>query len=210
VRTSAHKARLRQSETTVAGFERDGSLKPFALRAHPLMFGVVLFLSSELMFFAGLFAAYFDLRSGTAVWPPGDVHLNITESGISTLLLALSSGSALLMTRALSRNRVKLARTFLGAAIVLGIAFLAIAMHGWSTNAFLVGTHAYGSVFYAMTGFHALHVAAGILLLGALFFGVSSPAFRSNHRAGAEAISYYWHFVFIVWLGIWGTIYLIR
>lgn len=201
---------MSRSEATVKRFERDGSLRPFALRAHPLVFGVVLFLASELMFFAGLFAAYFDLRSGTAVWPPGDVQLNLAESGIGTVLLALSSGTALLMTRALSRNRVKLARAFLGAGIVLGIAFLAIAMHGWSKNTFHVGTHAYGSIFYAMTGFHALHVAVGILLLGGLFFGVSSPAFRSNHRAGAEAISYYWHFVFIVWLGIWGTIYLIR
>jgi len=186
------------------------SLRPLALRAHPLVFGVVLFLASELMFFAGLFAAYFDLRSQTTIWPPPDVHLDVIGSSLGTLLLAISSATILMVTRALNRNRVKLARAWLGASIVLAIAFLANALRGWSRNTFRIDTHAYGSLFYAMTGFHALHVAVGILLLCALFFGLRTSALQSNRRAGAEAITYYWHFVFIVWVGIWGAIYLIR
>ncbi|MEO9170412.1 MAG: cytochrome c oxidase subunit 3 [Candidatus Baltobacteraceae bacterium] len=197
-------------ETSVERFERDGSLRPLALRAHPLVFGVVLFLASELMFFAGLFAAYYDLRSQTAHWPPPNVHLNLLESGAGTLLLALSSGAMLLAARALGKNALRTARAWTGGAVVLGILFLAIAMHGWTTNTFGVSSSAYGSVFYTMTGFHALHVLVGIALLSALFFGLRSNALRANHRAGAEAIMYYWHFVFIVWVGIWGTIYLIR
>ncbi|MEO6912722.1 MAG: cytochrome c oxidase subunit 3 [Candidatus Baltobacteraceae bacterium] len=201
---------MSHSETTVEHFEHDGSLRPMALRAHPLVFGVVLFLASELMFFAGLFAAYYDLRSQTAQWPPSGVHLDVLESGIGTLLLALSSGAMLLVTRALNKNKSRVARGWIGAAILLGVAFLAIAMHGWSKNTFGVNSHAYGSVFYTMTGFHALHVLVGVILLCALFFGLRSNALRGNNRAGAEAIMYYWHFVFIVWLGIWGTIYLVR
>lgn len=201
---------MSHSETTVEHFDRDGSLRPLALRAHPLVFGVVLFLASELMFFAGLFAAYYDLRSQTPHWPPSGVHLNLLESGIGTLVLALSSGAMLLVTRALRRNDARRARAWTGLAIVLGILFLAVAMHGWSKNTFGVASHAYGSIFYTMTGFHALHVLVGIILLGALFFGLRSNALRTNNRAGAEAIMYYWHFVFIVWLGLWGTIYLIR
>ncbi len=162
------------------------------------------------MFFAGLFAAYYDLRSQTAHWPPADVHLNVLESGIGTLLLALSSGAMLLVTRAFGRNNARQAQAWIGVAIVLGILFLAIAMHGWSQNTFGVASHAYGSVFYTMTGFHALHVLVGIILLCALFFGLRSNALRASNRAGAEAIMYYWHFVFIVWLGLWGTIYLIK
>ena len=201
---------LGDSEATVAPLDRGGALRPLALRAHPLVFGVVLFLASELMFFAGLFAAYFDLRSQTLVWPPTNVHLNVIESGIGTLLLGYSSGAMLLFTRALARDNVSVARLWLSTSIMAGIAFLAIAMHGWSSNTFGVASDAYGSVFYTMTGFHALHVAVGILLLCALFFGLRNPALSANHRAGAEAISYYWHFVFIVWVAIWGTIYLIR
>lgn len=201
---------MSDSEASADRWEPGRSLRPLAVRAHPLVFGVVLFLASELMFFAGLFAAYFDLRSQTAVWPPADVHLNVLESGIGTLILAYSSVGMLLFTRALSRDRTRAARAWLGSSIVAGIAFLVIAMHGWSENTFWVSSHAYGSVFYTMTGFHALHVAAGIVLLCALFFGFRSKALSANNRSGAEAISYYWHFVFIVWVGIWGTIYLIR
>ena len=184
--------------------------RPLSFRAHPLIFGVVLFLASESMFFAGLFAAYFDLRERTQAWPPPGVQLNVVESSIGTLLLAASSGMMLLMSRALDRGRVGAARSCLGAAIVLGIVFLAIAIHGWAHATFAIDSHAYGSLFYAMTGFHALHVTAGILLLAALLLGLRAPAFTADHRAGAEAVAYYWHFVFVVWLGIWATIYLIR
>ncbi len=201
---------MTHSETTVEHFERDGSLRPLALRAHPLVFGVVIFLASELMFFAGLFAAYYDLRSQTPQWPPPDVHLNLLESGIGTLALALSSGAMLLVTRALNRNDDRQARIWVATAIALGMLFLALAMHGWSQNTFGVSSSAYGSIYYTMTGFHALHVLVGIILLSGLFVGLRSNALRGNHRAGAEAIMYYWHFVFIVWLGIWGTIYLVR
>ena len=201
---------LSDSEAAVDRLDHGGSLRPLAIRAHPLVFGVVLFLASELMFFAGLFAAYFDLRSQTAVWPPADVNLNVLESGIGTLFLAYSSVGMLMFARSLSRGRTRTARAWLGSSIVAGIVFLTIAMHGWSKNTFGVASHAYGSVFYTMTGFHALHVAAGIVLLCALFLGFRSQALSANNRSGAEAISYYWHFVFIVWVGIWGTIYLIR
>ena len=162
------------------------------------------------MFFGGLFAAYFDLRALANVWPPAGVHLDVVQSSAGTLLLAISSGAMFGMNGALDRRSVGAARAWLGAAMTCGVLFLAIAVHGWSTDSFTIASNAYGSLFYAMTGFHALHVAAGIGLLGALFAGIRTPAFTADRRAGAEAVAYYWHFVFIVWLGIWGTIYLIR
>jgi cytochrome c oxidase subunit 3 len=61
-----------------------------------------------------------------------------------------------------------------------------------------------------MTGFHAAHVVVGLILLAALLIGAREPAFIGERRAGAEGIMYYWHFVFIVWVGIWATIYLVR
>ncbi|MFY9739843.1 MAG: cytochrome c oxidase subunit 3, partial [Candidatus Cybelea sp.] len=95
---------------TISRLGSSGSLRPLAVRAHPLVFGVVLFLSSELMFFAGLFAAYFDLRSQTAIWPPANVRLDPIESGIGSLVLAYSSAAMLLFTRALSRDDARRAR----------------------------------------------------------------------------------------------------
>ncbi len=186
------------------------SVAPLPIRAHPLVFGVVLFLASELMFFAGMFAAYFNLRSIAVVWPPPDVHLNLIESSIGTAILAISSASMLFVTHELNAGRYRAARGGLALTICLGIAFLAIAVHGWTKNTFRIDSHAYGSLFYMMTGFHALHVFAGIVLLTGLLFGAGARAFAGDGRAGAEAITYYWHFVFIVWFGIWGTIYLLR
>jgi cytochrome c oxidase subunit 3 len=185
-------------------------MRQLAYRAHPLLFGVVVFLASELMFFAGLFAAYFDLRSGNAVWPPPGVHLNVLESTIGTLLLFVSSMTMIGMTRALDRSGARAAYPWLFTGILAAILFVALSVAGWRDQTFTIGSHAYGSVYYAMTGFHVLHVIAGIILLTALYFGLRSPALTANHRAGAEAIMYYWHFVFVVWLGIWGTIYFIR
>jgi cytochrome c oxidase subunit 3 len=180
------------------------------VRAHPLVFGVVIFLASELMFFAGLFAAYYDLRNRSGTWPPIGVRLNVAESSVGTALLFLSSIVMLLMTRALDRGRPKAAYGWLFTGIICGLSFITVALHGWSKNAFTIASSAYGSIFYAMTGFHLLHVVAGVILLTALYFGMTSNALQANRRAGAEAMMYYWHFVFIVWLGIWGTIYFVR
>jgi cytochrome c oxidase subunit 3 len=185
----------------------------FPVRAHPLVFGVVIFLASEAMFFAALFASYYDLRNeaiAAGAWPPPGVRLDVLDSSIGTSLLFLSSLFTVLMTRALDRKRSKAAHAWLIGAIVCGAAFIAIGIAGYAKNTFTVASNAYGSLFYTLTGFHLLHVAAGVLLLAGLYFGLQGPAMRANHRAGAEAIMYYWHFVFVVWLGVWATIYLIR
>lgn len=184
--------------------------RPFPIRAHPLVFGVVLFLASELMFFAALFAAYFSLRAMTTVWPPSGVRLDIGESGVGTLLLFGSSLVMIALTRALDRKRERAARAWLVVGILCALGFVGVALFGWAHNGFGIASSAYGSIYYAMTGFHLLHVIVGIGLLTAFFVGFASPALRANRRAGAEAIMYYWHFVFLVWLGIWGTIYFVR
>jgi cytochrome c oxidase subunit 3 len=181
-----------------------------AVRGHALILGVILFLASELMFFAAWFAAYFDLRGRAAHWPPPGVHLDTLESSAGTAVLALSSLLVFLAVRDVRAERGTRARAWLLGALAAGALFLAQTAHGWSKNAFTFATHAYGSVFYGMTAFHAVHVAAGLCMLALLAAGVRERGFRAEHAAGAEAISYYWHFVFAVWLLIWATIYFIR
>lgn len=184
--------------------------KALSIRAHPLVFGVVVFLGSELMLFAALFAAYYDLRAIDPTWPPPDVHLDVVEGTVGTILLGISSLSMLLAQRFWSRRKFRLARVLVFVTLLLGAAFLGIAVHGWEHDTFHISTHAYGSLYYMMTGIHALHVSAGLLLLTALVVGLRKPAFSTRDFAGAEAISYYWHFVFIVWVGIYGSIYIVR
>jgi len=183
---------------------------PFPVRAHPLVFGTVLFLASELMFFAALFAAYFDLRANRAVWPPPGVHLDVAEASFGTFLLLASSVVMVLASRAMDNGRIVAARWWTASGIISAASFIALALHGYTKNGFSISSDSYGSIYYTMTGFHLLHVAAGIALLFAILIGMQSNALRAACREGAEAMTYYWHFVFIVWLGIWGTIYLVK
>ena len=186
------------------------SSKALSLRTHPLVFGVVVFLASELMFFGGLLAAYYNLRSIDSPWPPAGVTLDTVESSVGTAFLAVSSATMLLTTHYIAKNRILVARLWLGVTILLGTAFELIALHGWIKAPFGVNSHAYGTTFYALTGFHFAHVLAGIVLLIMLFAGIRSSAFERDKRAGVEAIGFYWHFVFAVWILIWGTIYFVR
>lgn len=186
------------------------SSRDLALRTHPLIFGVAVFLASDLMFFGGLLTSYYVLRDNGGAWPPPGVDLDTGEALVGTIFLAFSSATMGATTHYLAARKTNAARFWLGATIVLGCAFEAIAVHGWGGNHFTINSHAYGSLFYIMTGIHALHVLIGILLLALLFFGVRATAFERDDRAGAEAIGFYWHFVFAVWLLIWGTIYYVR
>jgi len=168
-----------------------------------------MFLASELMFFAAFFAAYYDLRAINPVWPPRGIRLDVGPATLGTILLGLSSLTVYLAARQFGHGTARV-RSWLIATALLGAMFLAIAVRGWERANFSISTDAYGSLFFAMTGFHALHVLAGIILLLGLTIGLRKPAFTADHRAGAEAIMFYWHFVFVVWLGIWATIYFVR
>lgn len=179
-------------------------------RAHPLVFGTVLFLASELMFFAALFAAYYDLRATDAVWPSRYAHLDSLEATIGTALLLIASLVMVGATRAMRNQRYRAARWWTGAAILAAMSFIVLSLHGYATSGIGIGTDAYATIYYTMTGFHLLHVTAGIAILTALLVGMRSPALQSYHRQGAEAMTYYWHFVFAVWVGIWLTVYVIR
>ena len=179
-------------------------------RPDPLLFGTVAFLSSELMFFGGLFAAYFTLRAVSAVWPPADVRLEVVEPAIATILLVISSFT---MQHALTRARagdLDGMRRWVGITAVLGVLFLSSQVRTWLAADFGVSSNAYGTMFYGMTGFHALHVAAGIVLMVVVLGRAAQGAYRDGRLSGLEAVTYYWHFVDVVWIALFATIYLIK
>jgi cytochrome c oxidase subunit 3 len=186
------------------------SLAPLPIRAHPLVLGVVLFLASELMFFAALFAGYFELRANRSIWPPPGVELKPWEAGYGTFLLFAASVVMVFATKAMDRGNMRAARWWTFSAIVAAVGFVLESVHGYADDTFGISTNAYGSIYYTMTGFHLLHVIVGVAILTALLVGMRSPALQVNQRAGAEAMTYYWHFVFIVWVGIFSAIYFVR
>lgn len=194
----------------MSGSVEPHSAAPLAVRAHPLVLGTVLFLASEAMFFAALFAAYFDLRANRAAWPPPGVDADVLWSGIGTAALGVASLVMVLATRAMDRRRWGAARLWTASALVAAVSFVGIALRGYAREPFTIATNAYGSIYYTITGFHLLHVLVGIAILGTILVGMRSGALRANGRAGAEAMMYYWHFVFIVWIGIWAAVDIIR
>jgi len=162
------------------------------------------------MFFAALFATYFDLRANAAHWPPAGIHPDVTEATIGLVLLLISSIVMVFATRAMDRGNDTAARWWTAMAILAAVTFIGLSLNGYAHDPFTIATNSYGSIYYALTGFHLLHVTAGVGILLALLIGMRSPALRAYNRQAAEAMTYYWHFVFLVWIGIWSTVFLLQ
>ena len=171
--------------------------------------GVIIWLASEMMFFAGLFAAYFTLRSANDVWPPADVELETLRTAIATLVLVSSSGTMHMAVAASSRDDRRGAVTWLSITALLGSIFLVNQVTEYAQADFRIDDHAYGSMFYLMTGFHGLHVLAGLLFMGAVVIAIVGAS-RAPAYETVEVCAYYWHFVDVVWVVMFTTIYLLR
>lgn len=193
---------------------RASSARPFPVsladRRPPLLtVGMVLFLGSELMFFAALFAMYFTLRAQAPEWPPAGVDLDPWPPALFTSLLVISSGTMQLAVRRIRAGNVAGMRAWIYVTGLLALAFLGGQVREWVTADFEISTSAYGSAFYTMTGFHALHVAAGLILMMVVLGRAAAGAYSGREHAGVEAATYYWHFVDAVWIAMFSTIFLL-
>jgi cytochrome c oxidase subunit 3 len=177
--------------------------------------GTIIWLSSELMFFAALFAAYFTIRAVSSdLWAQETERLNIPFSSVNTVILVLSSATCQLGVFAAERGDVAGLRKWFIITYVMGAIFIggqaleyAELVHGGLT----IPSSAYGTVFYLATGFHGLHVTGGLIAF--LFvLGRTYLARRFTHEQAVSAIvvSYYWHFVDVVWVALFAAIYLIK
>jgi cytochrome c oxidase subunit 3 len=127
-----------------------------------------------------------------------------------TAILVISSFT---MQRGVARGRdgeVGRLRAWTLATMALGVVFLGIQLFDWSSLDFGVSSHAYGTLFYAMTGFHGLHVLAGVVLMVVVLGRSVQGAYRDGEVDGAEAVAYYWHFVDVVWIALYATLFLLR
>jgi cytochrome c oxidase subunit III len=176
----------------------------------PILFGTVLFLASELLFFGGLFGAYFALRSEASPWPPATADLGTTLPALATAVLVASSFTFHAAIAGGDRRDLGAFRRWILATFVLGAAFLGAQLWDYAHLDFQVASSAYGTLFYAMTGFHGLHVAAGLLLMLVILGRLAQGAYRDGDVDGARAISYYWHMVDGVWIALFLTLYVLR
>jgi cytochrome c oxidase subunit 3 len=176
-----------------------------------LAVGTVVWLASELMFFSGLFAAYFTLRATARnPWPPAGVELDARVAGLFTVVLVASSGTMQLAVRAITRGDRRRFRAWLVVTMVLGVVFLANQAREWATASFSTSSNTFGSAFYVMTGFHGMHVIGGVVAMLVLAGRASTPRFGAGDAPSAEVVSYYWHFVDVVWVALYATLFLLR
>jgi len=162
------------------------------------------------MFFAGLFAAYFTVRAGHGnPWPPEGFH---PEIEIALVLLAILVTSSLTMEYSLRRiragDRTGLVRG-LTVTLVLGALFLIGQLYDYSILGFGVSSGIYGTVFYTLTAFHGAHVFGGVVAIGVMLMRGAAGQFSARHHAAIEGVSWYWHFVDVVWIGLVTTLYVL-
>jgi cytochrome c oxidase subunit III len=177
--------------------------------------GTIIWLASELMFFAALFAAYFTIRAvSSELWAQETDKLNVPFATVNTVILVLSSSTCQMGVFAAERGDVRGLRRWFILTYVMGAVFIggqateyAALIHEGVT----IPSSAYGTMFYLTTGFHGLHVTGGLIAF--LFvLGRTFVARRFTHEQAVTAIvvSYYWHFVDVVWIALFATIYLIK
>ena len=188
--------------------------------------GTIVWLSSELMFFAALFAAYFTIRAvSLPLWEQETALLNVPFASVNTTVLVLSSVSCQLGVFAAEKGQVGRTggllnvkawglREWFVLTYIMGAIFIAGQATEYASlihEGVTISSSAYGSVFYLTTGFHGLHVTGGliafILVLGRTFM---ARKFTHEQAVSAIVVSYYWHFVDIVWIALFATIYLIQ
>jgi cytochrome c oxidase subunit III len=199
-----------------------------ASRPNLVSVGTIIWLSSELMFFAALFAMYFTIRSvdkGQGIHWPG-AHLDIALGSVNTTVLLLSSVTCQMGVFAVERGQIRRRgnlfqftrwglREWYVLSFLMGLYFVcgqAYEYHDLITKQHLtLSSSNYGSVFYLTTGFHGLHVTGGLIafifLLGRTY---AAKRFTHEQQVSAIVVSYYWHFVDVVWIGLFTTIYLIH
>ena len=182
---------------------------------HGLRVGMLLFIASEVMFFFAFFWAFFDAsvpflsRTAHEVWPPeGIIPLGTWGLPFLNTLILLTSGATVTVAHHAVRHgdRGKFA-FWTGITVVLGFIFLAFQAYEYGSAAFAFTDGIYPSTFYMATGFHGFHVLVGACFLAVCYFRIRAGDFTPEQHVGFEAAAWYWHFVDVVWLFLFTTVY---
>jgi len=175
-----------------------------------LAVGIIIWLGSEFMFFSGLFAAFFTIKAHAVVWPPPGTKLDVVQAGIFTAILVSSSFTMQWGVFQHERGNRRSARIWIVATIFLGAAFVANQGYEWITQTTRPSTNAYGSLFFIMTGLHGLHVFLGLVAMVFLLGRLKGPAGDPGELEVVQGVSYYWHFVDVVWIGLYSCLFLLK
>jgi heme/copper-type cytochrome/quinol oxidase subunit 3 len=176
--------------------------------------GVWLFLASEVMLFGALFSTYVLLRTGADKWEHGAEFLNVPLATLNTMVLIISSVTMVMSWAALKKNDFGKYRMYMGFTILCGVGFLVIKSfeyaHKFETGLF-PSTSTFMALYFTMTGLHGLHVIGG-MIVNSYLWGPGSKMWKTDPERFTnriEVAGLYWHFVDLVWIFLFPTLYLL-
>ena len=174
------------------------------------LFGLATFLVADGMTFAGFFAAYLTFRAVNPLPENSSYELELLLPSLNTLLLVLSSFTFHRAGRGLLRGEGPACRRWLAITAALGVAFLAGQMVEYFHLPFGLTDNLFASTFYALTGFHGLHVTLGVICILIIWWQTRSEGrIKASAPFGLEAAELYWHFVDGIWLVLYAILYLL-
>jgi cytochrome c oxidase subunit 3 len=181
--------------------------------------GMILFICSEVMFFAGLFAAYFNVRANAPQWPPinADTGQAFKVEMLplvlpATILLVSSSFTCQLAVNAIRRDDRTAFLRAIAVTLILGIVFLVMQATDYTllySEGVRLDAGTFGTTYFTLTGFHGAHVLGGTVMLSVVLYRGMAGQFSSRHHDAVEATSLYWHFVDVVWIVLFSTLYIL-
>ena len=181
------------------------------------LLGMLLFIGSEVMFFAGLFAAYFNARAAAPQWPPAGMEHIIQPNTLvigATIILVLSSFTMQWGVWRIRKGDRRGLNRAVGMTLLLGVIFLGMQAYDYyelvTHESFGINSGIYGTLFYTLTGFHGAHVFGGVVGLAVIFGRGVAGQFSARHHIAVEAVSAYWHFVDVVWIVLFFTLYFLH
>lgn len=179
-----------------------------------LRLGIILFILSEILFFLSFFWAYFHSSLTPSIdigisWPPrGVTSFNPFDIPLLNSIILISSGLTITWSHyAILNKKYEEREVGLLLSVNLGVYFTILQLYEYREAFFTISDSIYGSIFFIATGFHGLHVIIGTFFLTICVHRIGHLHFSSNHHFGFEAAAWYWHFVDVVWLFLYISIY---
>jgi cytochrome c oxidase subunit III len=173
--------------------------------------GMLLFIASEIMLFGSFFTAYFFVRvvNEAPQWPPEGFHLPVFVAGVNTAILLTSSFTMHWALQAIKRGNRAGLQAGLVLTLALGLVFLLTQIREYSRIGFSPNDGAFGSVFFGLTGLHGAHVFVGLTILTFATIRAFRGHFTAEAHHGVEIPGIYWHFVDVMWIVVYTTVYIL-
>src|SRR3712207_6110123 len=179
-------------------------------RVDPQMLGMLLFIISEIMVFGAFFTAYFFIRVvAGAEWPAEGTELPKVIAGVNTAILISSSFTLHWAETCIKNDNRRGLQVGMFTTFLLGVTFLFVQINEYVHIGFAPQDHAQGTIFYGLTGLHGAHVFIGLVLLGMVTVRAFRGHFSPEEHRGVEVPGIYWHFVDVMWIIVYSTIYIL-